>query len=75
MVQATLPMLVSATVDPLCAVGGWLLGLVSDKDAQHRPSTRNATGVKKGGRNFAFCPILMKRKGSKYDTFLIFAKI
>ena len=54
-----------------------VLGSVSDRDAQHLPSTRNATRVKKigGGRNYTFCPILMKNRVSKYDIFLIFAKI
>ena len=46
-------------------MGGWVgvvLGQVSDRDAQHRPLTRNATMVKKGGcRNYTFCPILMKK--------------
>ena len=32
------------------ALGG-VLGQVSDRDAPHRPSTQNATRVKKGGRN------------------------
>ena len=42
---------------------GGVLGQVSDRDAPHRPSTRNATRVKKGGRNYTFCPILMKNRG------------
>ena len=40
-----------------------VLGQVSDRDAPHRPSTRNATRVKKGGRNYTFFPILMKNRG------------
>ena len=55
--------------------GGGVLGQVSDRDAPHRPSTQNASRVKKGGRNYTFFPILMKNRGSKYDIFLIFAKI
>ena len=47
--------------------GGYSLGEVSDRDAPHRPSTRNATRVKRGGRNFTFCPILMKNTG--WNTF------
>ena len=51
-----------------------VLGQVSDRDAPHRPLTRNATRVKKGGRNYTFCPILMKNRG-RIHMFLIFAKI
>ena len=52
-------------------VGG-VLGQVSDRDAQHRPSTRNATRVKKKGRSKdTFCPILMKNRG-RYTTFSSF---
>ena len=45
--------------------GGWggVLGQVLDREAQHRPSTRNVTRVKKGGQNYTFCPILMKNRG------------
>ena len=44
-------------------VPGGLLGQVPDRDAQHRLSTRNATRVKKGGRNYTFCLILMRNQG------------
>ena len=46
-----------------CLVGLHQLGQVSDREAPHRPSTRNATRVKKGGRNYTFYPILMKNMG------------
>ena len=52
-------------------VWGWgILDQVSDnRDAPHRPSTRNATSVKKkGDRNYTFFPILMKNRG-RYTTF------
>ena len=48
-----------------------LLGQVSDRDAPHRPSTRNATRVKKGGRNYTFCPLFMKNMG-RNTTFSLF---
>ena len=51
--------------------GGGVLSLVSDRDAPHRPSTRNATRVKKGGRNYTFCPILVKNRG-RNTTFCSF---
>ena len=53
--------------------GGGVLGQVSDRDAPHRPSTRNATRVKKGGRNYTFCPILMKNRGrnTTFSSFLL----
>ena len=46
---------------------------VSDRDAPHRPSTRNATRVKKGGRNYTFCPILMKNRGrnTTFSSFML----
>ena len=52
---------------------GGVLGQVSDRDAPHRPSTRNATRVKKGGRNYTFCPILMKNRGrnTTFSSFLL----
>ena len=52
---------------------GGVLGQVSDRDAPHRPSTRNATRVKKGGRNYTFCPILMKNRGRNmtFSSFLL----
>ena len=54
-------------------VPGGVLGQVLDRDAQHRPSTRNATRVKKGGRNYTFCPILMKNRGrnTTFSSFLL----
>ena len=36
--------------------GGGVLGQVLDRDAQHRPSTRNATRVKKGGSKLYILP-------------------
>ena len=50
-----------------------VLGQVSDRDAPHRPSTRNATRVKKGGRNYTFCLILMKNRGrnTTFSSFLL----
>ena len=53
--------------------GGGVLGQVSDRDAPHRPSTRNATRVKKGGRNYTFFPILMKNRGrnTTFSSFLL----
>ena len=50
-----------------------VLGQVWDRDAPHRPSTRNATRVKKGGRNYTFCPILMKNRGrnTTFSSFLL----
>ena len=52
--------------------GGGVLGQVSDRDAPQRPSTRNATRVEKGGRNYAFCPILMKNGGrNTFSSFLL----
>ena len=36
--------------------GGGVLGQVSDRDAPHRPSTRNATRVKKGGSKLYILP-------------------
>ena len=55
------------------ACPGGVLGQVSDRDAPHRPSTRNATRVKKGGRNYTFCPILMKNRGrnTTFSSFLL----
>ena len=52
---------------------GGVLGQVSDRDAPHRPSTRNATRVKKGGRNYTFCPILVKNRGrnTTFSSFLL----
>ena len=49
------------------------VGQVTDRDAAHRPSTRNATRVKKGGRNYTFCPILMRNRGrnTTFSTFLL----
>ena len=41
---------------------GGVLGWVSDRDAQHRPLTQNATKGKKGGRNYTFCQILTKNR-------------
>ena len=56
---------------PICP--GGVLGQVSDRDAPHRSSTRNATRVKKGGRNYTFCPILMKNRGrnTTFSSFLL----
>ena len=54
--------------------GGGLLGQVPDRDAQHRPSTRNATRVKKkGGRDYTFCLIFMRNKGrnTTFSPFLL----
>ena len=53
--------------------GGGVLGKVSDRNASHRPSTRNTTRVKKGGRNYKFCAILMKNKGrnTTFSSFLL----
>ena len=53
--------------------GGGVLGKVSDRDAPHRPSIRNATMVKEGGRNYTFWPILMKEMGRKttFSSFLL----
>ena len=58
---------------PCTPGGGGVLGQVSDRDAPHRPSTRNATRVKKGGRNYTFCPILMKNRGRNmtFSSFLL----
>ena len=52
---------------------GGVLGQVSDRDAPHRPSTRNATRVIKGGRNYRFCPIFMKNRGwnTTFSSFLL----
>ena len=52
---------------------GGVLGQVSDRDAPRRPSTQNATRVKKGGRNYTFCPILMKNRGrnTTFSSFLL----
>ena len=53
--------------------GGGVLGQVLDRDAPHRPSTRHAARVKKGGRNYTFCPILMKNRGrnTTFSTFVL----
>ena len=50
-----------------------VLGRISDRDAPQRPSTRNATRVKKRGRNYTFCPILMKNRGrnTTFSSFLL----
>ena len=54
---------------------GGVLVQVLDRDAQHRPSTRNATRVKKGGSKLYILLNFDEKYGSKYDIFLIFAKI
>ena len=53
--------------------GGGVLGQVLDRDAPHRPLTRNATRIKKGGRNYTFFPILMKNRGrnTTFSSFLL----
>ena len=52
---------------------GGVLSQVSDRDVPHRPSTQNATRVKKGGRNYTFCPILVKNRGrnTTFSSFLL----
>ena len=62
-------------------MGGWVgvvLGQVSDRDAQHRPLTRNATMVKKkgggGGVETIHLPNFNEKKGSKYDIFHVLRK-
>ena len=47
----------------------------SERDAQYRSLTRNATKDQKGGQSYTFCKILPKDRGWKYDIFLIFAQI
>ena len=56
----------------LLRYGGGLQCQVSDRDAQHRPSTQNPTRVKKGGSKL-FSPILMKNRGrnATFSSFLL----
>ena len=63
----------STTYTAVVLARGGVLGQVSDRDAPHRPSTRNATRVKKGCRNYTFCPILMKNRGrnTTFSSFLL----